>query len=150
MYASVTFLIRVGMTWIVWARGKPCPRLHCSTQVHRVVQKLGLARGEAGSHELETYLLLVYSVTPGTQAVGSRVSEHHPMMECSPDREQRRDSHSVPGMLVAGDAVFLTVTHRILNRAGICLSLCITWESGLKQFRNLPCGRRSPWSKSKI
>lgn len=33
--------------------------------MHKVVQKLGLARGEAGSHELEPYLLLACDVTPG-------------------------------------------------------------------------------------
>lgn len=71
-----------------------------------------------GSHELETYLLLVYSVTPRTQAVGSGVPEHHPMIECSPEKEQVRDGHGVLGMLVAGDVIFPTVMVRILSRAG--------------------------------
>lgn len=63
-----------------------------------------------------------------------------------------RNSRSVAGIPAAGDAIFLPLTHWIVNRVDICLSLCINWESGFKKYGDLFCRRRKPggYPKSRL
>lgn len=53
-----------------------------------------------------------------------------------------RDSPGIPGMLVEGYLLFLSVTHRIVNRTGI--SHCAYFQdSRFQKFRALLCGRKT-------